>query len=90
MLGLASGDDTCTPPPGSDWAGAIYCGIGFTASQKAAIYGVGLGVVGAGAGAIIGATTTRSHIRVLHGERVSLDLGAAPQRGVSARLTIGF
>jgi hypothetical protein len=90
VLGFASGSDTCGASPDSEWAGAISCGIGFTAGQKAAMYGLGLGIVGAGAGAIVGATTTRSHIRILHSKRVSVDVRGAPRRSVSASLSIGF
>jgi hypothetical protein len=87
-IGLASGDDEC-----DEDAYLNFCNLAFSASEKATIYGVALGVVGTVGGAVVGSgrgerwerTTT-----LFVNKRVGVHVIAAGQRGGRIAVSLGF
>jgi hypothetical protein len=81
LIGVASGDDEPS---------FVY----FTAGQKAAIYGIGLGVVGALGGAVVGASRGGERwergATVFASGRVGVHVVPAGHRGAGMAVSLGF
>lgn len=60
LIGFASGGDTCNPNQ--------FCILQFSAAEKAALFAVGLGVVGALVGSIVGASIGHHDELIMPGE----------------------
>jgi len=83
VVGLASGDDSCTG-----------CFFEFSAGEKAAFYGITLGTIGTLVGAVAGASSPSESwepgTMVFGSSRVGVHLVPAGRRGAGVAVSLGF
>ncbi len=97
LAGVLSGDDTCSPstsPYDSPYAPDFSCLFSYTKGEMVVIGGTVFGVLGAAAGALVGATTPDEIWRTapeLGGRKaVSVGFAPLPGRGLAVKLAVAF
>lgn len=93
LLGFASGDDRC-PHPEDPRSVNCFFFFGFSAGDKAAMYGIALGTLGTIGGAVVGAARSGERwergATVFANERVGVRVLPAGRGGAGISVSVGF